>query len=74
MAVETTLIKSGLSMRYKEGIDERGNDINKIKKFSNIKVTAVNANLHDVAAAFSPLMKYPTLEVMRTDESVIISA
>jgi hypothetical protein len=56
MAVQTTLVNTGLSLRYKTGIDQNGKDIIKAKKFSNVKVTAVNQNLYDVAAAFSPLM------------------
>jgi len=74
MAVQSTLVKSGLSLRYKAGIDANGKDINKVKKFSNVKVTAVNQNLFDVATAFSPLMKYPTLDVLRTDDSKLINA
>jgi len=74
MAVQTTLVKSGLNLRYKAGIDGNGKDIIKVKKFSNVKVTAVNQNLYDVSAAFSPLMKYPTLEILRTDDSEIVSA
>ena len=74
MAVQSTLVKSGLSLRYKAGIDANGKDINKVKKFSNVKVTAINQNLFDVATAFSPLMKYPTLEVLRTDDSAIVNA
>ena len=74
MAVQTTLVNSGLSLRYKTGIDKNGKDLNKVKKFSNVKVTAVNQNLHDVATAFSPLMRYPTLDILRTDDSVIINA
>ena len=74
MAVQSTLVKSGLSLRYKAGVDAAGKDINKVKKFSNVKVTAVNQNLFDVAAAFSPLMKYPTLEILRTDDNKLMNA
>jgi len=73
MAVQSTLVKSGLSLRYKAGVDANGKDINKVKKFSNVKVTAVNQNILDVASAFSPLMKYPTLDVLRTDDSKLIN-
>ena len=73
MAAQTMLAKSALSIKYKDGVDERGNDINKTKKFSNVKVTAVAQNLYDVAIALSPLMRYPILEVVRTDDSVIVN-
>ena len=74
MAIKTTLVNTGLSLRYKTGIDQNGKDIIKAKKFSNVKVTAVNQNLHDVATAFSPLMRYPYFDVLRTDDSSIINA
>ena len=74
MAVQTTLVNSGLSLRYKTGIDQNGKDIIKAKKFSNVKVTAVNQNLYDVATAFSPLMRYPTLDILRTDDSALMNA
>jgi hypothetical protein len=73
MAAQTTLIGTSLSLKYKAGVDQSGKDMFKVKKFSNVKVTAVNQNLLDVAAAFIPLMKYPTLEVLRTDESSIVN-
>jgi hypothetical protein len=73
MAVQTSLFNTSLSIRYKEGLDERGNDIVKSKKFSNVKVTAVSQDLFDVAQAFSPLLKYPVVDVLKTDESFILS-
>jgi hypothetical protein len=73
MAVQTSLFNTSLSIRYKEGIDERGNDIVKAKKFSNVKVTAVSQDLFDVAQAFSPLLRYPVVDVLKTDESFILS-
>jgi predicted histidine transporter YuiF (NhaC family) len=73
MAAQTTLVGTSLSLKYKAGIDQSGKDINKVKKFSNVKVTAVNQNLLDVATAFIPLMTYPTLQVLRTDDSSIVN-
>ena len=73
MAVQTTLIGTSLSLKYKAGVDQSGKDMFKVKKFSNVKVTAVNQNLLDVATAFIPLMKYPILEVLRTDDSSIVN-
>ena len=71
MAVKSTLIKSALSLRYKEGVDTNGEDIIKTKKFSNLKVTATDENIFNVAAAFSPLMKYPVLESVRSNENAL---
>jgi len=58
-------------MKYKEGVDVNGKDIIKSKKFSNIKVTATAQNIFDTAAAFGPLMKYPVLETLRSDDNLL---
>jgi hypothetical protein len=71
MAVQSTLLKSSLTMKYKEGVDVNGKDIIKSKKFSNIKVTATAQNIFDTAAAFGPLMKYPVLETLRSDDNLL---
>jgi hypothetical protein len=73
MAVISTLAKSALSLKYKEGVDEAGKDIIKTRKFSNIKVTAANQDMYDVSGALSPLMLYPVTEVIRTDDTVLMN-
>jgi hypothetical protein len=62
-------MKSTLALRYKEGIDSNGKDIIKTKKFSNLKVTATDENIFNVATAFRPLMKYPVLESLRSNDN-----
>ena len=74
MAVQSTQIKSALSLRYKEGVDANGKDIIKTKKISNIKIVADNQGLLDVATALSPLMKYPIVEILRSNDSKLINA
>ena len=73
MAVQSTLLKSALTMKYKEGVDTNGNDIIRLKKFSNVKVTATNQSIFDVSEAFAPLMKYPVLETQRSDDNILIN-
>lgn len=73
MAVQTTLVNTSLSIRYKDGIDSAGRDVIKAKKFSNVKVTAASQDLFDVAEAFSPLLRYPVVDVLKTDDSLILS-
>ena len=74
MAVQSTQTKSALSLKYKEGVDSNGKDIIKTKKFSNIKVVADNQGLFDVAAALSPLMKYPVVDIVRSNDSTLANA
>jgi hypothetical protein len=71
MAVKSTLIDSALTLKYKEGVDSNGKDIIKTKKFSNIKVTATDENVYAIAAAFSPLMKYPVVQSLRTNDNAL---
>lgn len=73
MAAQSTLVSTSLSLTYKTGVDTKGNDVNKAKKFSNVKVTADNQNILDVALALSPLMKYPVNKVLRTDDNSIVN-
>jgi hypothetical protein len=72
MALQSNLAKSALNLRYKEGVDLNGKDIIKSKKFSNVKVSAANQSIFDTAEALSPLMKYPVLDVVRIDDTVLM--
>ena len=71
MAVESTLSKSALSLKYKEGVDTNGKDIIRTKKFSNVKVTAADQDIFDISDAFTSLMLYPVSEVLRSDDSML---
>jgi len=74
MAVQSTQIKSALTLKYKNGVDANGKDIIKSKKFSNIKLAANDQGLYDVAAALSPLMKYPIVDILRSNDSSLTNA
>jgi O-acetylhomoserine/O-acetylserine sulfhydrylase-like pyridoxal-dependent enzyme len=71
MAVKSTLVDSALTLKYKSGVDSNGKDIIKTKKFSNIKETATDENVYAVAAAFGPLMQYPVMQSLRTNENAL---
>ena len=73
MALMSNLTNTTLSLRYKEGVDSTGKDIIKAKKFTNVKVTAVDQDIYDTAAALSPLMSYPAADVLRSNDSVLIN-
>jgi hypothetical protein len=73
MAVQSSVVKSALSLKYKEGVDETGKDIIKAKKFSNVKTSAADADIYTLAAAFEPLLKYPVTEILRSDENILIN-
>lgn len=73
MAVQSSVAKSALTLKYKEGVDEAGKDIIKAKKFANVKTNAVDSDIYSVANALKPLMKYPVLDIIRTDENILIN-
>lgn len=74
MAVKSTLTSTALTLKYKQGLDSNGKDIIKAKKFSNVKVTVDNQSILDVATAFSPLMKYPVVQTLRSDDYLLTNA
>ena len=74
MAVISSLANTSLAIRYKDGVDSTGKDVIKAKKYSNVKVNAVNQDIYDTAAALSSLMRYPNAEVLRSDDTVLINA
>jgi hypothetical protein len=73
MVVQSTLVNTGMSIRYKTGIDALGNDIVKAKKFSTVKVAAADDAILLVATTLGTLMKDEVLEIVRSNESLIIN-
>lgn len=73
MAVQSSVVKSALTLRYKEGVDESGKDIIKAKKLSNIKTAALDEDVYAVAFTFKNLMKYPVAEMLRNNDSALIN-
>jgi hypothetical protein len=74
MAIQSTLVNTALSIRFKSGIDEAGRDVIKAKKYSNVKVTAAPEDLLFIGTALGNLMKYELVEVQRSDDSVLLNA
>ena len=73
MAVQSTLVNTAMSIRFKDGIDALGNDIIKAKKFSNVKVTAASNDVLSIADAFGNLMKNEVVEILRSDDSILLN-
>jgi len=74
MALLSSLTNTAVSLRYKEGVDSTGKDIIKAKKFSNVKISAVDQDIYDTAAALGSLISYPVSQVVRSNDSVLINA
>jgi hypothetical protein len=74
MAMQSTLVNTAMSIRFKAGIDALGNDIVKAKKYSNVKVTAADADVLLIATTLGTLMKDEVLEIVRSNDSLLINA
>ncbi len=74
MAVLSTSVNTAMSIRYKTGIDALGNDVVKAKKYSNVKVTAADEDILLVATTLGALMKDEVLEIVRSNDSIIVNA
>ena len=74
MALLSSLTNTAVAISYKEGVDSTGKDIIKAKKFSNVKISAVDQDIYDTAAALGTLMSYPVSQVVRSNDSVLINA
>jgi hypothetical protein len=73
MAVQSSAVKSALTLKYKEGVDLSGTNIIKAKKFANVKTDSLDADLYALANALTPLMKYPVLDIVRSNENILIN-
>jgi len=73
MAVKSTKVQSTMNVKFKTGIDAKGEDILKNQRFSKVKVTAGDDNILAVGTALGTLLKYPMVEVLREDINIIIN-
>jgi hypothetical protein len=73
MAVKSTKVQSTMNVKFKTGIDAKGNDILKNQKFSKVKVTAGDSNILAVGTALGALLRYPMVDVAREDTNIIIN-
>lgn len=74
MAVQTTKNSSAITLKIKQGVDAKGNDIVKSIKFSKVKVNAADEDVFAIASAVAGLLQYPVVQILRSDDSVIIQA
>lgn len=71
MAVQTTKSNSAITLRLKQGVDSKGNDIVKTIKFSKVKVNSADEDVFDIANAVAGLLQYPVIQILRSDDSII---
>ncbi|NLY42819.1 MAG: DUF1659 domain-containing protein [Clostridiaceae bacterium] len=74
MPVLTNPLNSRLQVKYSVGTDENGNSIIRTKTFSNIKASASNQDLMDVAQQLFSVQKHQVTSIIRVDENELINA
>jgi hypothetical protein len=74
MALLTTLVDTAMNIRFYAGLDALGNDIIKGRKYSNLKVTASPDDMFLIATAFGNLMRYEVVEILRSDDTILVQA
>lgn len=68
MAVTATPITARLQMRLNTGLDENFNPVYRTRTFSNIKTSANNTDLYELAGEIGDLQLHTLDSVRRVDE------
>lgn len=74
MPVNVTLGASRLRISYSLGLDQNGREQLRTKTYSNIKPTALDEDVYEVASALAGLQNNPMVSVGRVDEKKITQA
>ena len=73
MAVVSTKVASALKLTMKVGIDVNGKDKFETKTMSNIKVTALDADIFAIGKAISNMKTYPLFGIDRQDQYSLVT-
>jgi len=74
MAVEKIPSGTTLRMQFQTGLDGDGDPVYRTKSLSNIKITALDQDIFDVANALVALQEYTLTAVLRVDSAVLEEA
>lgn len=72
MAVISTPVDSKLKISVQTGLDEEGNVILRTRSYNNVKTTASNEDLMDVARQLSDLQIHPVNAIYKVIESELV--
>ena len=73
MAVVKTPQNSRIGIVIANGVSSTGTEQVKTLRFSNVKPTATDQDMYDVAVSLSGLMASALVEIVRTDEANLTS-
>ncbi len=74
MAATATKLQTGLVLKYKDGVDQKGKEIIKRQRFSKVKTTASDQDIYDVSLEIEKLLGKTLDEVIKEDQSGIMNA
>ena len=74
MAVEKVPSGTTLRMQFQTGLDGDGDPIYRTKSLSNVKTTAVDQDIYDVAQVLIDLQEYSVTAVLRVDSALLEEA
>ena len=69
MAVVKTPQDSRIGIKVVNGVSASGANVFKTMSFSNVKPTALDQDLYDVAASIAALQSKSLVEIIRTDQA-----
>jgi len=72
MPVTTNQLGSRLQLRLVEGTDEEGKEIIRTRLLNNVKSSALDEDVMDVADALIGLQKYPVSSIVRINEYELV--
>ncbi len=69
MAVSKVPVGSVLKLELQDGVDGKGNPVYRNKSLNNVKPTASDQNLFDVAESLAALQELPLNNILRVDNA-----
>ncbi len=73
MAVVKDPNSCSMKLRYQNGVNAKGDPVYLSRSFSNVKTTATDQAIFDVAQAINSLQDTPLVAVHRVDDGELIS-
>lgn len=71
--IDQQVVSTKMQLRLNTGLDGEGREMIRTKTYSNVKISAENEALYDVALSLSGLQNHELKEVHRVDDVVLIS-
>lgn len=72
--IESTVLKSSMTLRYVAGQDDNGKDVFKTQTFSNLRANALDEDIFAVGTTLSTVLAAGSAEVHKKDDSLITNA